>query len=121
MEYRELKLYVGEKACCDYCKQKFLIGEAITVAEGGTYAFHYTDADGGCMINYIFFKLSPQRMLSGTAMVYREHRPEQFDLPGGTNGAPASAPAWARILGWAALAALALALAIAAGYAFFGR
>lgn len=74
MQYHDLKVYVGPTARCDSCGTPFTCGEVVTVADGGGLVFCYSDGDGGCLIDYVFSKLQPARMLIGSPMVYREHR-----------------------------------------------
>ena len=76
MQYHELQVYVGAKESCDHCGRKFRPGEVLTLADGGKLLFCYSDDDGGCLQNYMFFKMKPMRTLFGEPAVFLGHIPD---------------------------------------------
>ncbi len=48
------KQYTGSKTKCDYCESGFFKGEYITVSDNMGLIFCYSDASGGCLMNYVF-------------------------------------------------------------------
>lgn len=75
MEYAELDIYVGRKNGCDHCERAFQPGEVFTLSDQGRLAFCYSDGDGGCMQEYMFFKMEPKRMLIGRPVVFLKASP----------------------------------------------
>ncbi len=79
MRDHELKVYRGPKEKCDQCGRAFERGEVISPAavlhggaDVGEFVFCYSDAEGGCLQMYMFFKMQPPQPLFGEPMVFRE-------------------------------------------------
>lgn len=61
-------LYEGKKNSCCQCERNFKEGDVITVAEDEK-TFCYSDAMGGCLIDYVF-KVGKQMM--GKSMRFKK-------------------------------------------------
>ena len=73
MRYDEVPVYDGPHTGCVLCLKKFRPGDVFTLADGGQLAFCYSDRDGGCLYEYMFFKMKPPRALFGNPYVFRGH------------------------------------------------
>ena len=70
MKYSELPVYEGPWDKCCNCGKTFRPSEVFTLADDGRLSFCYSNSDG-CMQDYMFFKMSPVRMLVGNPYVFR--------------------------------------------------
>lgn len=71
MQYLDLPVYSGRVERCASCERKFKIGEVITVTEE-SLVFCYSDGGGGCLIDYMMFKMKPPRVLLGMPQIYQQ-------------------------------------------------